>query len=406
MLKKLNSIALWKQIVIAIVLGAAYGLLLPQAVPYITFLGDIFLRLLKMLIAPLVLFTLVSGVCKMGDVRQLRTVGIRIVAYYLISSAIAAAVGMGIALISQPGRGVTDLLGSEAGEAVSYNFLENLISWVPTNIFEALTTGNTLQIIVFSILLGIVLLFIGDSAEQLIRVFHQAADAMVKMTDLVMKISPIGIFSLIAQMMTSISNDMLMQVLNFIITDYIACLLVIFILQPLAVGFFTKESPLKFVKNITSPIVVAASTTSSAATLPTAIHCAEKDLGVPENIYGFTLPLGNTCNMNGMAVVLGVIAVFASNLYGYPMTAASLIQFVFMGLVLSVGCAGVKGAGIVMSTVLLQTLGMPLTLIPILAAIWPVVDPAHTTGNITGDLAGTTIVASSLGKLDRDTFRA
>lgn len=171
-------------------LGAAYGLLLPQAVPYITFLGDIFLRLLKMLIAPLVLFTLVSGVCKMGDVRQLRTVGVRIVVYYLISSAIAAAVGMGIALISQPGRGVTDLLGSEAGEAVSYNFLENLISWVPTNIFEALTTGNTLQIIVFSILLGVVLLFIGDYAEQLIRVVHQAADAMVKMTDLIMKISP------------------------------------------------------------------------------------------------------------------------------------------------------------------------------------------------------------------------
>ena len=150
MLKKLNSIALWKQIVVAIVLGAAYGLLLPQAVPYITFLGDIFLRLLKMLIAPLVLFTLVSGVCKMGDVRQLRTVGVRIVVYYLISSAIAAAIGMGVALISQPGRGVTDLLGSEAGEAVSYNFLENLISWVPTNIFEALTTGNTLQILHFA----------------------------------------------------------------------------------------------------------------------------------------------------------------------------------------------------------------------------------------------------------------
>lgn len=115
------------------------------------------------------------------------------------------------------------------------------------------------------------------------------------------------------------------------------CLLVIFILQPLAVGFFTKESPLKFIKNITSPIVVAASTTSSAATLPTAIHCAEKDLGVPENIYGFTLPLGNTCNMNGMAVVLGVIAVFASNLYGtYDCIFPDSVCL--MGLVLSVGC--------------------------------------------------------------------
>ena len=207
-------------------------------------------------------------------------------------------------------------------------------------------------------------------------------------------------------MMTSISSNMLMRVLNSIVTDYIACLLVIFVMAPALVAFFTKESPIKFIRNVTPAIVVAASTTSSAATLPTAISCADKDLGVPENIYGFTLPLGNTCNMNGMAVALGVISVFASNLYGYPITAASMFQFVFMGLVLSVGCAGVKGAGIVMSTVLLQTLGMPLTLVPILAAVWPVVDPGHTTGNIVGDLAGTTIVASSLDSLDKKVYRA
>lgn len=405
MMQALKKMALWKQIVIAIILGAAVGLFCPQAVPHISFLGDIFLRLLKMLIAPLVLFTLVSGVCKMGDIRQLRTVGVRIVTFYLISTAFAAAVGLILGLITQPGRGVTDLLSSEAGEAVTYNFVENMISWIPTNIFEALSTGNTLQIIVFAILLGIVLLSIGEPVSGLMKVFDQASEAMLKMTDFIMRVSPIGIFALIAQMMTSISSNMLMQVLNFILTDYAACFIVIFILQPAAVFILTKESPVKFIRNIMSAIVVAASTTSSAATLPTAINCAEKELGVPENIYGFTLPLGNTCNMNGMAVVLGVISVFASNLYGYPITAASLFQFVFMGLVLSVGCAGVKGAGIVMSTVLLQTLGMPLTLIPVLAAVWPVVDPGHTTGNITGDLAGTTIVANSLGVLDQAVFR-
>lgn len=128
MLKKLSKVALWKQILVAIVIGAAYGIFFPAGVPYIAFLGDIFMRLLKMLIAPLVLFTLVSGVCKMGDIKQLRTVGVRIVAYYLIGSAIAAAIGMCFALVSQPGRGVTDLLGSETGEAVSYSFLDNVIS--------------------------------------------------------------------------------------------------------------------------------------------------------------------------------------------------------------------------------------------------------------------------------------
>ena len=405
MLKKLDKIALWKQIVVAIILGAAFGKLFPSAVPSIAFLGDIFMRLLKMLIAPLVLTTLVSGVCKMGDVKQLRTVGVRILAFYLISSAFAAAVGMVFALVTKPGAGVTDLLGAEAGEMVEYNFLENMISWIPTNIFEALSTGNTLQIIIFSLILGVVLLSLGEKVSGLIQLFDMGAEAMLKMTEGVMKISPIGIFSLVAKMMTTISSNMLAQVMNFIVTDYAACLVVIFIIQPLAVALLAHESPIKFLKNIVSPMVVAASTTSSAATLPTAIQCAEEELGVPEKIYGFTLPLGNTCDMNGMAVVLGVIGVFASNLYGYPITAASLIQFVFMGLVLSFGCAGVKGAGVVMSTVLLQTMGMPLTLIPILAAVWPVVDPAHTTGNITGDLAGTTVVAASLGELDREVFR-
>lgn len=406
MIEKLNKIALWKQILVAIVIGAAFGIFCPGGVPYIKFLGDIFMRLLKMLIAPLVLLTLVSGVCKMGDVKQLRTVGVRIMAFYLAGSAFAAAIGCVFALITQPGRGVTDLLGAEAGEAASYNFMDNLISWIPENIFTSLAEGNTLQIIVFALILGVVLLCLGDRVKRLVEIFDMGSDAMLKMTEGVMKVSPIGIFSLVAQMMVTVSAKMLGQVLNFILTDYAACLVVIFIVQPLLVLLLAKESPVKFIKNIISPIVVAASTTSSAATLPTSINCAQNQLGVPEKIYGFTLPLGNTCNMNGMAVVLGVIGVFASNLYGYPITASSMFQFVFMGLVLSFGCAGVKGAGIVMSTVLLQTLGMPLTLIPILAAVWPVVDPAHTTGNITGDLAGTTIVAASLGELDREVFRA
>lgn len=401
-----KTLPLWAQILIAIAIGAFVGLIFPTIVPYIKFLGTIFLNLLKMLIAPLVLFTLISGVCKMGDIKQLRTVGGRIVSFYLISSTVAAAIGTAFALISQPGKGVNDLLGSETGKAVSYSFIDNMISWIPTNIFESLATGNTLQIIVFAIFLGVVLLSLGESVKGLVQLVDQASEAMLKMTDLVMKISPIGIFSLIASMMTTMSGDMLKQVLNFIITDYAACLVVIFVMHPLIIKFFTEESPIKFLKNSAPALIVAASTTSSAATLPVAIKCADKEMGIPENIYGFTLPLGNTCNMNGMAVVLGVIAVFASNLYGVPITPASIIQFIFMGLVLSVGCAGVKGAGIVMSTVLLQTMGMPLTLIPILAAIWPVVDPGHTTGNICGDLAGTVVVANSLDKLDKAVFRS
>ena len=396
----MKKLQLWQQIVIAIILGALLGIFLPGYVPYISFLGQIFLRLLKMLIAPLVLTTLISGVCKMGDVNQLKTVGIRIVAFYVATSAISAAIGMAFALVSQPGKGVTDLLTEQTVEAAEYSFLDNFISWIPTNIFESLSTGNTLQIIVFAIMAGVILLMLGEHTKDLVKLIEQGADMMLKMTEVIMKFSPIGIFALIAEMMTTLSSSMLMQVLNMIITDYVACIVVIFIMQALLVKVLAKVSPMLFFKKIAPSMIVAASTTSSAATLPVSIDLAKKQLGVSEKVYGFTLPLGNTCNMNGMAVAIGVISVFASNLYGFEITRASLVQFVFMGLVLSIGAAGVKGAGIVMSTVLLQTLGMPLTLVPILAAIWPVIDIPHTTANITGDLAGTLIVAKSVNEID------
>ena len=405
-MSKLAKLALWKQILLGIILGALVGIFIPSLVPYVKFLGTIFLRLLKMLIAPLVLFTLISGVCKMGDIKQLRKVGGRIVAFYIVTSAISAALGLAFALVSQPGQGVRDLLGSEAGKQVTYSFLDNAINWIPTNIFESLTKGDTLQIIVFALITGVILLMLGDEYADLIKLVDKAADVMLKMTDLVMKYSPIGIFALVADMMATLSGQMLGQVLNFVVTDWLACLLVIFVMQPLLVKVLGHQNPLKYLKNIAPCMIVAASTTSSAATLPLELKLAQEKLGVPENIYGFCLPLGNTCNMNGMAVGFSIISVFASNLYGTPITVGTCVQFIFLGLVLSIGAAGVKGAGIVMSSVLLQTLGMPLTLVPILAAIWPVIDIPHTTANVSGDLAGTIVVAESMGQLNEELFNS
>lgn len=280
-MSKWKKVALWKKILIGVVIGLIIGLVSPKAAEVISPLGDIFLRMLKMLIVPLVFFSITSGVCKMGDVKQLRTVGIRYVLWIMASAVIAAICGVIGGLIVQPGRGTTEFLAAaEAAEAQSYSFMR--------------------------------------------------------------KIAP--------------------------------------------------------------AILVAVSTSSSAATLPVSIKISEEDLGIPENIYGFTLPLGNTAGMTGFAVFIGLCCVFASNLYGFPVTFSSVLQFVFFGLILSIGAAGVKGAGVVMSGVLLEALGMPLTLIPILAAIWPVIDPAHTTLNNVGDLVGTTVVARSLDRMDMDVY--
>ena len=401
-----KKLGLGTKIIIGIVIGIIIGLVSPAAAKFISPLGDIFLRMLKMLIVPLVFFSITSGICKMGDVKQLRNVGLRYVLWIVISAVFAATVGMVAALIVQPGKGTTDFLaGAEAAEAASYSFIDNVVSWFPTNIVESMVNANLLQIIVFSLFLGIALLALGEKAAALTKVIDQASVTMLKITEYVIAFSPFGIMSLMATLVNTVSGAAMVEVIKFIVLDNVVGLILL-VLFPLIIKIFAKLPPMCFMKKISTPILVAVSTCSSAATLPVSIDTCEKKLGIPENIYGFTLPLGNTCGMVGFAMFLGMACVFASNLYGFPITVGSMINFIFLGLILSIGAAGVKGAGVVMSGVLLSTLGMPLTLIPILAAIWPAIDPCHTTLNNVGDLVGTTIVARQLDRMDMDVFNS
>lgn len=396
---------LYIKILVCIVIGIGFGLLFGDYVSYIEPIGEAFIRLLKMLIVPLTFFTLISGMTKMGDVRRLRSVGGMILLYYVVTSLLAAAVGMSMALILQPGEGVQGLLQQGATvETTDFNFIDNLVGWIPTNPIEALATMNMLQVIVFSVIVGIALLALGKKTENLAKLANEGAELMIKVTDFVMKLAPYGILALIANMVGTLGTDLLAEVSRFIMTDILSMVIILLLIYPLLIWFVGKLNPLRFYRNIAPAMLVAAGTTSSLATLPVSMRVAEKNIGVPEKIFGFTLPLGATINMDGMAAAIGVIAVFASNLYGLAVTPQLMFQFVFLGLVLSIGTAGVKSAGVVISSILLQTLGMPLTLIPILAAIWPVLDIGHTTCNITGDLNGTSIVGSRLGELDKEIF--
>lgn len=401
-----KKLGLGTKIIIGIVIGIIIGLISPAAAKFISPLGDIFLRMLKMLIVPLVFFSITSGICKMGDVKQLRNVGLRYVLWIVVSAVFAATIGMVAALIVQPGKGTTDFLATaEAAEASSYSFIDNVVSWFPTNIVESMVNANLLQIIVFSLFLGIALLALGEKAGALTKVIDQASVTMLKITEYVIAFSPFGIMSLMATLVNTVSGAAMVEVIKFIVLDNVVGLILL-VLFPVIIKIFAKLPPMRFMKKISTPILVALSTCSSAATLPVSIDTCEKKLGIPENIYGFTLPLGNTCGMVGFAMFLGMACVFASNLYGFPITFGSMINFIFLGLILSIGAAGVKGAGVVMSGVLLSTLGMPLTLIPILAAIWPAIDPCHTTLNNVGDLVGTTIVARSLDRMDMNVFNS
>ncbi|MFW6139776.1 MAG: dicarboxylate/amino acid:cation symporter [Acidobacteriota bacterium] len=396
---------LYIQIFICILIGILLGLVLGDKASWIKPLGDIFIRLLMMLIVPLTFFTLISGMTKLEDLRSFRSLGGMIILYYLASSLVAGILGIFVALVMQPGKKAAGLLAAGGKiEPASFNFIDNLVSWVPKNPVESLASGNMLQIIVFSIIAGIGLLAVKNKAKNLTKVIHDASDLMITITGFVMKTAPYGILALVANMVASMKTEVLHEVLRFILADYIALLILLILFYPLILIWLTKLNPIRFYRNISPAMLVAASTTSSSATLPVSMSTASDNLGAPEKIWGFTLPLGATINMNGMAAAIGVIAVFAANIYGLSITPVLMLQFMFLGLVLSVGTAGIKGAGIVMSTILLKTLNLPLELIPILASVWPILDIGHTTCNVTGDLVGTTIVGEKLKAIDKKIF--
>ena len=396
---------LYTQILICIVIGILLGLILGEDAGYIQPIGDIFIRLLKMLIVPLTFFTLISGITRMEELHNLRSVGGLTLVYFVVTSLIAGTIGMVVALMIGPGKGETAILES-AGEYArqEFSFVEKLVNSVPENPIAAMANADMLQIIVFSIILGIGLLAIGRQAPELVKLFRSGADLMIKVTEFVMWLAPYGILALVANMVASLGAKMLSEVVRFIVADYISMIIILVVLYPIILKWVARVSPIRFYRHISPAMLVAASTTSSSATLPVSMQLAEKKLGAPEKLYGFTLPLGVTVNMDGMAAAIGVVAVFAANLHGREINALFMVQVVFLSLVLSVSTAGIKSGGAVMSAVLLDALDLPLTLMPILYTLWPVIDIGHTTCNITGDLCGTMVVGARLKILDNDIF--
>lgn len=408
-MKKLLKTPLWAQILAGIIIGIIIGIVSPKAADFISPLGDIFLNLLKMLIVPLVLFSITNGICSMKDAKQLRSVGGRIVIYYTLSTVAASIFGVIGGMITQPGRNVSDfVLSGEAAEASDFDMVENIISWFPDNIVKAMVDANMIQIIVFCLFLGVALLALGDQASTFVKIIKEGNDIMLKITSYVIGFSPIGILSLMASMVSTLSGAMVKEVIVFILTIDITILVFMAVFYPTVLKLLARVNVGKFFKKISTSMLVAFTTTSSAATLPVSIKIAEERLGCSEKVYGFTLPLGNTCNMDGAAIQYSVIAIFACNLFGLDITPERIFQFIFLSLILSIGAAGVKGSGIVMSTIIIQTIigDAGLTLIPILAAVWPILDPFATMANNVGDLTGTTLVSKSLKMLDEDVYNS
>lgn len=394
------------QILIAFVVAIILGLIFKESISVLQPLGDLFLRLIKFIIAPLVLSTLVIGVASIGDPKSLGRVGSKTIGYYMITTAIAIAIGLGVAYLISPGEGLSisvpeaDDVEVNESEGVVQTFLEI----VPENPFSALAEGDILQIIFFAIFLGLAITFIGKKADPVYHFFDSLSEIMFHITNIIMKFAPIGVLGLVAPIIGEYGPQVLLPLLKIIIAVAIACILHAIIVYSLSVKTFAKMNPLTFFKGISPAAIVAFSTASSAGTLPVTIKNTQENLGVSNKISSFVLPLGATINMDGTAIYQGVAVVFIAQFYGMDMTLIQLTTVVLTTVLASIGTAGVPGAGMIMLAMVLAAINLPLEGIALIAGIDRVLDMFRTSINIVGDASAAVVVAGSEDEIDRSAF--
>ncbi|MGE7772173.1 dicarboxylate/amino acid:cation symporter [Viridibacillus arvi] len=397
MLKWWKKKNLFIQVAIGAVIGIIIGLVFGQQAGYLKPIGDIFIRFLQMLIVPLTFFVLIDGITNLPGMKSLKSIGGLTFLYYSLTTILAASIGIGVALIMNPGKNAQGLLtGGKEIEPQEFSFIDNIVEWVPNNIIAGMAETNMLQIIIVAVIIGVALLSLGEKVSGMKKLINEGAILMLKITDIIMMLAPIGILALLANLVGTTDTKILYESLHYVLTALIGLAILLFIVYPTMIKIFTKFKPLGFFKTISPALLVAAATSSSNSTLPASMRVS-KQLGISDKIYGFTLPLGATINMDGLAVTFGVTGVFAANLYNIPITFSLIMQFVFLGLALSMGTAGARGADIVMMAILMSTLGLPLEIVAIYAAVSPLVDTGNTVNNIAGDLTGTAIVHTRFG---------
>jgi Na+/H+-dicarboxylate symporter len=381
--------------VLAVILGAVFG----SSIDFLKPLGDLFLRLIKFIIAPLILSTLVVGVASSSDPKQLGRIGLKTMAYYLVTTAIAIIIGLAVAYAISPGKGVDisteGLVVPEAAAQEQQEAITTILNIIPTNPFTALAEGNILQIIFFALFIGLAITFIGEKAQPVYRFFEGFSEVMYKITEIVMKVAPIGILGLLAPIIGQYGISVLLPLLKVIIAVYLACILHAVIVYSAAVKTWGKMSPLKFFKGISPAALVAFSTASSSGTLPVTIKNTNENLGVPNKISSFVLPLGATINMDGTAIYQGVAVIFIAQFYGLDLTFLQLLTVVLTTILASIGTAGVPGAGMIMLAMVLTSVNMPLEGIALIAGIDRVLDMMRTSVNVVGDASAAVVVAGT-----------
>ena len=404
-MKAWKSVPLYIKIFILLIAGGILGFIFGESVEIVAPIGDAYIMLLKMLIVPLVFFSIISGVTKLASPREFGQVGVRIILFYVITTIIAAALGVLVSVVINPGTGAEGMLGTVENVAQEeYSLVDSILAWIPENIVASMANMDMIPIIIFAVLFGVCIIMVGEKAKPVMDFVDAGNEVMLQMTNLITDLAPYGIFFLAMQLTGTLGSEMLAVAVKFVIAIYVSLVLIMVVFYPILLKLMGHFSPLQFYKNVGPALMMAFSTGSSNAALPMGYTCQEKRCGVPEKIYSFSLPLGATVNMNGFAASLGIIAVTALELYNVPLTPVLVFQAVGMGLVLSIGAPGIQGTAVVMSAILFEALGISMGMLALIAAIWPVVNIGTTTVNVTGDHVATCIVAENLDMMEKEVF--
>lgn len=418
--KEKKKMGLSTQIFIALLLGAVSGVLIHYYMPDSSFKNDIlmngilyvigngFIRLMQMLVVPLVFCSLVCGSMAIGDTKTLGKVGVKTILFYILTTALAISLALGVASLINPGVGmditVEEGTTTAAATTASINFADTLLNMIPKNIFSSLAEGDMLPVIVFALFVGIMLAKLGNKASTVANFFSQFNDVMMEMTMSIMKVAPIGVFCLIAKTFAGIGFDAFLPMLKYMLSVILALALQCFGVYQLLLFIFTRLNPFKFVKKFFPVMAFAFSTSTSNATIPMSVDTLSKKIGVSKRISSFTIPLGATINMDGTSIMQGVAVVFIAQAYGMTLTPSAILTVIATATIASIGTAGVPSVGLVTLSMVLSSVGLPTEGIVLIMGIDRILDMLRTAVNITGDAVCTTIIAKLEGAFNKEIF--
>ena len=366
--------------------------------------GTMFVNALKMLVVPLVLFSLICGVCGIGDIKLLGRIGGKAFGLYILTTAVAIATAIIIAAGLGIGSGMNVETTAEFTGQESPPLSQVLIDIVPSNPVSAMAEGEMLSIIFFAILLGMSLLLLGRKGKSIVEMFELFNEIMMKMVGLIMVLAPYAVFCLLARAMANLGLDLLVQLVGYVVVLICVLLFHLFVTLQLTLKVFSGLSPLTFLKKVRNVQIFAFSTSSSNATIPVTLRTVTQRMGVDNSVASFTVPFGATINMDGTAIMQGVATVFIANVYNVELGMAGYLTVILMSVLASIGTAGVPGVGLIMLSMVFSQVGLPMEGIGLILGVDRLLDMIRTAVNVSGDAVVSSIVAKSEGKMDLAVF--